>query len=163
GVRGTAQTMVRYYEIRPLVDDTIPFADVEARSDGTYFFEGRQVVCNTTEFCVRFLSGEKQGAAMLTQDVRSEEHTSELQSREMSPLPTRRSSDLGVRGTAQTMVRYYEISPLVDDTIPFADVEARSDGTYFFEGRQVVCNTTEFCVRFLSGEKQGAAMLTQDV
>jgi len=69
GVRGTAQTMVRYYEIRPLVDDTIPFADVEARSDGTYFFEGRQVVCNTTEFCVRFLSGEKQGAAMLTQDV----------------------------------------------------------------------------------------------
>lgn len=69
GVRGSAQTMVRYYEIRPLVDDTIPFADVEARGDGTFFFEGRQVVCATTAFCVRYLSGEKQGAAMLTQDV----------------------------------------------------------------------------------------------
>ncbi|HEU5210756.1 MAG TPA: hypothetical protein VFU06_15280 [Longimicrobiales bacterium] len=69
GVRGSAQTMVRYYEIRPLVDDTIPFADVEQRGDGTFFYEGRQVVCNTTAFCMRFLSGEKQGAAMLTQDV----------------------------------------------------------------------------------------------
>lgn len=69
GVRGSAQTTVRYYEIRPLVDDTIAFEDVEARDDGTFYFDGRQVVCNTTAFCVRFVSGAKQGAAMLTQDV----------------------------------------------------------------------------------------------
>ena len=69
GFRGSAQTTVRYYEIRPLVNDTIAFDDVEAREDGTFFFEGRQVVCNTTAFCLRFVSGEKQGAAMLTQDV----------------------------------------------------------------------------------------------
>src|SRR5690606_31293974 len=65
GVRGSAQTMMRYYEIRPLVDDTIPFGEVDARSDGTFYFEGRQVVCSTSVFCVRFLSGPKQGAAML--------------------------------------------------------------------------------------------------
>ncbi len=69
GLRGSGQTPVRYYEIRPLVDDTIAFEDVEARDDGTFYFDGRQVVCNTTAFCVRFVSGAKQGAAMLTQDV----------------------------------------------------------------------------------------------
>src|SRR5690606_3931779 len=45
GVRGTATTMARYVEIRPVEHDTIAFDQVEALPDGTFRFDGLPISC----------------------------------------------------------------------------------------------------------------------
>ncbi|HEX6308054.1 MAG TPA: hypothetical protein VFZ69_07695 [Longimicrobiales bacterium] len=69
GVRGTATTMARYYEIRPVEHDTVSFAEVEALPDGTFRFEGLPISCIPLLHCVRYVAAAKQNAVLLTQDV----------------------------------------------------------------------------------------------
>jgi hypothetical protein len=69
GVRGTALTMARYYELRPIEQDTVPRADVELLPNGSFQFEGRAISCITDLHCIRYVPTDRQSAVMLTQDV----------------------------------------------------------------------------------------------
>jgi hypothetical protein len=68
GMRGTALTMARYYEIRPIERDTVPFAAVEQMPNGTFRFEGVPITCTSSNRCVRYIATDKRNAVMLTQD-----------------------------------------------------------------------------------------------
>ena len=69
GVRGTATTMARYVEIRPVEHDTIAFDQVEALPDGTFRFDGLPISCIPQLHCIRYVAADRQGAVLLTQDV----------------------------------------------------------------------------------------------
>jgi hypothetical protein len=69
GVRGTALTMARYYELRPIAQDTIPRNAVEVLPNGSFRYEGRPISCTSELHCIRYVSRDKQSAVLLTQDV----------------------------------------------------------------------------------------------
>ncbi len=69
GVRGSALTTARYFELRPLRHDTVAFDAVERAGDGTYRFEGRPISCAPDSHCVRYLAADTESAVALTQDV----------------------------------------------------------------------------------------------
>src|SRR5690606_7149311 len=69
GVRGNAVTAARYYELRPIAPDTVPFADVEQRPGGSFEFEGLPISCIQQIHCIRYRALDKQSAVLLTQDV----------------------------------------------------------------------------------------------
>src|SRR5690606_37452464 len=69
GVRGNAVTAARYYELRPIAPDTVPFADVEQRANGTFEFEGLPISCIQQSHCIRYRALDKQSAVLLTQDL----------------------------------------------------------------------------------------------
>lgn len=68
-VRGSALTTARYFEFRPIRQDTVPRAEVTEGPDGTLLFEGRPVTCRSRDICVlRRDAGVDQGVA-ITQDL----------------------------------------------------------------------------------------------
>lgn len=69
GVTGSAQTNVRYLEIRPIRQDTVSRERVTQRTDGGLEFEGFPVFCVTETDCVFYRSQPVQHGAVLTQDV----------------------------------------------------------------------------------------------
>ena len=69
GMRGTATTTARYYELRPMTADTVPLGAVEALSNGSFRYEGRPISCVPQLHCVRYLATETQSAVLLMQDV----------------------------------------------------------------------------------------------
>ncbi|MBR9988647.1 MAG: hypothetical protein KFH98_02770 [Gemmatimonadetes bacterium] len=69
GMRGTAVTTARYFELRPIGRDTVAFAAVEQRPNGTYLYEGLPISCIAQLHCIRYRALDKQSAVMLTQDV----------------------------------------------------------------------------------------------
>ena len=68
GVRGTVSSTVRYLELRPLAQDTVPFDDVDALPDGTFLYEGRPAACEGTT-CVVFRMAGVQHALLATHDA----------------------------------------------------------------------------------------------
>ncbi|HSK18196.1 MAG TPA: hypothetical protein VK912_03600 [Longimicrobiales bacterium] len=69
GVRGTAVTMARYYELRPIAQDTVPLSAVQALANGAYLYEGLPISCIPQVHCLRYRAVGKQSAIMLTQDI----------------------------------------------------------------------------------------------
>ena len=69
GVRGTAVTTARYFELRPITRDTIDMSVVEALPNGSYRFEGLPISCIPQLHCIRYSATDKQSAVLLTQDV----------------------------------------------------------------------------------------------
>ena len=69
GLRGTARTTVRYFELRPIAHDTVSFSAVEERPDGTFQHEGLPISCVPELHCVRYRATDTRSALVLTQDV----------------------------------------------------------------------------------------------
>jgi hypothetical protein len=69
GVRGTATTTVRYIELRPITQVTVPLDQVTELPDGRLEFEGIPVQCVPGLGCVLYRSADVQHAVPLTQDV----------------------------------------------------------------------------------------------
>jgi hypothetical protein len=68
GLRGTAVTTARYFELRPIGRDTVPLDAVEQRPNGTFQYEGLPITC-VAQQCVRYRALDRQSAVLLTQDV----------------------------------------------------------------------------------------------
>ena len=68
GGRGSVSSTVRYLELRPLSQDTVPLADVTALPDGRFRYDGRPAACEET-MCVVFGMGDVQHALLATHDA----------------------------------------------------------------------------------------------
>lgn len=68
GMRGSVSSTVRYLELRPLSQDTVPVADVTVLPDGSFLYEGRPAACEGTT-CVVFGMGAVQHALLATHDA----------------------------------------------------------------------------------------------
>ena len=70
GVLGTATTTARYIQIRPIVRDTVPFAEVAVDPSGIATWNGIPASCTPgTTICQVFRSAGVDDAVALTQDV----------------------------------------------------------------------------------------------
>ena len=69
GMRGTAVTTARYFELRPVTRDTVDFTAVEAMPDGSYRLDGLPISCIPQLYCIRYRAMDKQSAVLLTQDL----------------------------------------------------------------------------------------------
>jgi hypothetical protein len=69
GVRGWAQTSVRYFELRPLIADTAGADEVVRGADGVVRVDGRRVACEEGERCVFYRPDAPRDAWLGTQDV----------------------------------------------------------------------------------------------
>jgi hypothetical protein len=69
GVRGSATTTVRYIEMRPIVQDTVPEGQVTMLPDGSFEFNGVPVICVTGLGCVFYRPADVQHAVVATQDI----------------------------------------------------------------------------------------------
>lgn len=68
-VRGTAYGTVRYYELRPLQQDTVPRSQVTQEPDGRLTYQGHPVNCERADLCFFFRTEEPVGTAAATQDL----------------------------------------------------------------------------------------------
>jgi hypothetical protein len=69
GLRGSATGTARYYDLRPIVRDTAPRAEVTQNPDGSFTWNGIPVTCTDVTGCVYSRSGERSSIVALTQDV----------------------------------------------------------------------------------------------
>jgi len=67
GVRGSLHSTARYFEFRPIQQDTVPRNRV-TEDDGFFFFDGQRVTCRTDE-CVFFRPAPVANGVALTQDL----------------------------------------------------------------------------------------------
>ena len=66
---GTATGTARYFELRPIVRDTVPRAEVIQHPDGTFTWNGVPVTCTAVGGCVYLRSGDVSQVVALTQDI----------------------------------------------------------------------------------------------
>jgi hypothetical protein len=69
GVRGWAQTSVRYFELRPIVADTASADQLVVGADGVVRVDGRAVACEPGQRCVFFRPAAVRSAWVGSQDV----------------------------------------------------------------------------------------------
>ena len=69
GVRGWVGTNVQAVQMRPMILDTIPQADITVQPDGSLLYQGRPVACSTAVLCTVYASGPKATAWAATEDL----------------------------------------------------------------------------------------------
>jgi hypothetical protein len=68
-LRGSLLTTTRYVGLRPIVQDTVPFALVTQQEDGSFEFQGTPVFCLGLEVCLYYRPLEPVSGVALTQDL----------------------------------------------------------------------------------------------
>lgn len=69
-VRGTGIVSAQFYELRPLVQDTVALSQVVTDSLGRRTFDGFPVTCPLVDRCTYYRSTDVEGALAATQDLR---------------------------------------------------------------------------------------------